>query len=199
MQQRSDEWFAARLGKVTASRVVDVMAKKTTGAYRNYMVDLLCERLAGTNREMYVNEAMQRGIDLEPVARIMYEQDNLCLVEECGLIDHPEIYGFSASPDGLVGDDGLIEIKCPNTSTHIDFLMTQNPAEKYMWQMAAQMACTNRDWVDFVSFDDRLPGHMALRQVRIHRDLDRERRMLDTVKDFLSELNDLMKLAEVGL
>ena len=167
MQQRTDEWLAARAGKVTASCLDDVMASKTTAAYQNYMAKLICERLTGKAEQTLVSAAMQRGTDLEPLARDFYVVETGAMVEEVGFYAHPTITNSGASPDGIIGTDGLIEIKCPNTATHIKTLESKKPALKYMRQMQWQMACTGRLWCDFVSFDDRLPEHLSFFCTRI--------------------------------
>lgn len=192
--QRTPDWFAARAGKVTASRVADVMAKTKSGysaSRKNYMMELLCQRLTGCYDEGFTSSAMQRGTELEPVARSAYEIDTGFMVEECGLIVHPTIAGFGASPDGLVNDDGLLEIKCPNTATHVDFLRTGKPDGRYLWQMAAQMSCTDRDWCDFVSYDDRLPDELQFKVVRVSRNESQEEEMLAEIKLFIEELDAL--------
>ncbi len=192
--QRSPEWFAFRLGKPSASRVADVMAKTRSGpaaSRTNYMMQLLCERLTGNREESYVNAAMQRGTDLEAVARSAYEIATGRLVAECGSFAHPDLPNFIASPDGLVGDDGCIEIKVPNTATHIDFLRTKKPDGKYIIQMQSQMACAGRQWCDFVSFDDRLPEQLQYRCVRVNRDDAFIADMLAQIRAFLIELDDL--------
>jgi putative phage-type endonuclease len=194
MIQGSPEWFAARLGKVTASKVADVMATTKSGpaaSRQNYMMDLLCQRLTGTIEQGFTNAAMQRGTEMEPIARSAYEARNGLFVTEVGLIDHPTLEGFAASPDGLVGDDGMIEIKNPNTATHIAFMRTGKPDGRYIWQMLAQMACTGRAWCDFVSFDDRLPEPLQFASVRIMRDDAKIADMLAGVTAFLKELADL--------
>jgi putative phage-type endonuclease len=194
IEQGSEEWFASRIGKVTASKVYDVMAKTKSGygaARKNYMMELLCQRLTGAREEGFTNAAMQRGNDLEPMARGRYEIENDLLVSETGLIDHPEIEGFAASPDGVVGDDGLIEIKCPNTATHIDFMKTGKINPRYQSQMTAQMLCTGRNWCDFVSFDDRLPENLEYRVQRYELDKAFAIEMLFEVKKFLDELSAL--------
>lgn len=191
MEQRTEEWFAARLGKVTASKVADVMARTKSGygaARKNYMMELLCQRLTGTREEGFTTAAMQRGNDLEPIARSAYEADTGLMVFETGLCDHPIIEGFAASPDGIVGDNGLLEIKCPNTATHIAFMETLIPDKKYQWQMLAQMACSGRDWCDFVSFDDRLPEPLQYVKVRFLRDEHKIKLMEEEVESFLFEL-----------
>jgi len=173
MEQRSPEWFAARLGKVTASRVADLMATTKTGysaSRANYMAELICERLTGEQAERYGNAAMQWGTETEPQARAAYSFLHDVDVTECGFVLHPTIADFGASPDGLVGECGLVEIKCPNTATHIDTLLSEAVPSKYVTQMQVQMACTGRAWCDFVSFDPRLPADLQLWVKRVQRD-----------------------------
>lgn len=195
MEQRSSEWFAARLGCVTASKVKDVMAKGRGGApsaaRTNYMMQLLCERLTGRQEEGFTSAAMQRGTELEPLARDAYELFAEGDVVETGFVLHPSIKGFGASPDGLVGDVGLLEIKCPNTATHIATMQSGRHDPAYEWQMLAQMACTGRAWVDFVSFDDRLPEELQYACFRYERDDKRIAEMEEEVAAFLEELNHL--------
>lgn len=195
MDQRTEDWFTARLGKVTASKVKDVMAKGRSGApsatRTNYMMQLLCERLTGTREEGFTSAAMQRGTDLEPVARSAYEVDKGVMTLETGLIDHPSIEWFAASPDAVVGKEGLLEIKCPNTSTHIATLRSGQHDSAYDWQMLAQMACAEREWVDFVSFDDRLPEPLQYVCFRFVRDDQRIREMEAEIRSFLDELDEL--------
>jgi putative phage-type endonuclease len=190
MIQGSPEWFAARRGNVGASSVYKVMAKGEGKVRKKYMIDLLVERLGG-EVESFTSAAMQRGTELEPIARSAYEVATGQMVAECGFIIHPTIARFGASPDGLVGDRGLLEIKCPDTATHIDTLRSKKPAGQYVWQMAAQMACTDRDWCDFVSFDDRLPEHLQMVMIRVERDEKRETEMLAEIQKFLNELDSL--------
>ncbi|MFU3489286.1 lambda exonuclease family protein [Pseudomonas aeruginosa] len=198
MLQQTDDWFAQRLGKVTASKVKDVMAKGRGGApsatRQNYMMQLLCERLTGKRDEGYMNAAMQRGNDLEPIARAAYEMYEDCEVVEVGLILHPSIDGFGASPDGVIllekGRRGL-EIKCPNTAQHIAVIQSGKHDTQYEWQMLAQMACAELESVDFVSFDDRLPEELQYVCFRYHRDEARIREMEAEVMAFLEELAEL--------
>lgn len=171
--QNSPEWFAARLGKVTASRVADVIAKTKTGwgaGRANYQAELIAERLTGVTATSYTNAAMQWGVDHEPEARAAYEFRTDSEVTLIGFADHPTIGMTGASPDGLVGDDGLVELKCPNTATHIDTLLSSFIPAKYVTQMMWQIACTKRNWCDFVSYDPRLPEAMRLFRHRIVRD-----------------------------
>jgi len=190
MEQGTNEWKECRVGKVTASRVADVVAKTKSGysaSRDNYMAQLVCERLTGKPAESFSNAAMQWGIDTEKLARAAYEAHMDVLVDEVGFIDHPSIVNSGASPDGLVGADGLIEIKCPNTNTHIDTLLTQTVPKKYADQIFWQMACTNRDWCDFVSYDPRLPSDLQLFIKRIPRD-DKYIQLLEAeVIEFLTE------------
>ncbi|EGR9413532.1 YqaJ viral recombinase family protein, partial [Salmonella enterica] len=192
MEQRSPEWFAARCGKVTASRLYDVMARTKSGyaaSRQNYMAELICQRLTGKPEEGFTNAAMMRGTELEPVAREMYALNEFdAVISEVGLIDHPTIAGFAASPDGIVNDDGLIEIKCPNTWTHLQTLKTGVPKYQYLLQMHAQMMCTGRKWCDFVSFDDRLPPELAYFKTRINFDEVLAEEIEQEVVKFLTEL-----------
>lgn len=190
MIQGSPEWMASRIGKVTASKVKDVMAKGGGATRKNYMMQLLCERLTGVpgGPDLSRNAAVQNGIEKEPFARMAYELERSVITEESGLIEHPRIAGFGASPDGLVGDRGLIEIKCPNTANHVAVMQSGKHDPQYEWQMLAQMACTGRDWVDFVSFDDRLPEPLQYVCYRYERDDVRIRAMESEVAAFLEEL-----------
>ena len=192
MDQRTDEWFQARLGKVTASRVADVMAKTKTGysaSRDNYMAQLIVERMTGKPAESFSNAAMEWGTAQEPFARAAYEVAQSVMVEEVGFVQHPSIEQAGASPDGLVGDDGLVEIKCPNTATHIETLLSQSVPAKYLPQIQWQLACTNRSWCDFVSFDSRMPegAQLFVKQVTIDRDYIAQ--MEQEVNKFLSEVD----------
>lgn len=189
--QGSAEWFEQRRGKVTASRIADLMAKTKSGyaaSRQNYLMQLLCERLTGKVEESYKSEAMKRGNELEPEARNWYQIETGEVVEQVSFIDHPHINFAGASPDGLVGNDGLIEIKCPNTATHIETLRTKQPSDRYYKQMQWQMAVTGRKWCDFVSFDNRLPDNLAFFCTCIPRDDSVIAEIEAEVTAFLSEL-----------
>lgn len=192
MEQRTDEWFAARCGCVTASRLSDVMAKTKSGysaSRKNYMMDLICQRLTGKSEQGFTTAAMQRGTELEPVARERYILNQFDAdVIEVGFIPHPTIEWFGASPDGMVNDDGLLEIKCPNTATHVDTLRTGKPKREYILQMHAQMICTGRKWCDFVSYDNRLPEYLSYFETRIYRDDALVEDIEMEVTSFLSDL-----------
>jgi putative phage-type endonuclease len=192
MDQRSDDWFAARCGRVTASRVADVIAKTKSGpsaSRANYRAQLVCERLTGTTEASFVNAAMQWGVDNEASARDAYCFRQDVDVTEVGFVIHPALPLSGASPDGLVGEDGMVEIKCPNTATHIDTLLSGSVPDKYAVQMQWQMACTGRRWCDFVSFDPRLPEEMRLFVKRVHRDDDRIAELEREVGEFIEEIN----------
>jgi len=192
MEQRTEEWFAARLGKVTASRVADVIAKTKSGysaSRDNYMAQLVCERLTGQKGESFTNAAMQHGTDTEPLARSAYEAFADVMVEEVGFIQHPKIEMAGASPDGLVGLFGMLEIKCPNTATHIDTLLTQTVPGKYITQMQWQMRCCERQWCNYVSFDPRLPQDLQLFVKRVEFDAAYVATLEEEVNLFLKELD----------
>jgi putative phage-type endonuclease len=187
MDQRSDEWFAARLGFATASRMNDAIAGPDTAARRNYLIQLVTERLTGQQQESFSSAAMQRGTDLEPVARMAYESKN-GFVDKTGFHKHPTIEWFGASPDGFVGDDGLVEIKCPNSTTHVDYILEGKVPTKYKRQMLAQLVCTGRKWCDFVSFDNRLPEHLQLFVVRFEPKPEEIAKLQEGVIKFLNDV-----------
>ena len=202
MEQRTDDWFAARLGKVTASRVADVIAKTKTGygaGRANYMADLVVERLTGQKASSFTNAAMEWGTEQEPNAKAAYAAKTGILVEDVGFIDHPTVAMSGASPDGFA-EEGLVEIKCPNTATHLEYIFDGKPPQKYITQMQWQMACAGKPWCDFVSYDPRLPERLQLLVVRVPRDDDYIKMLEQEVNTFLQELDDkLNKLEKVTL
>ena len=192
VEQGTPEWFAARLGNVTSSRVADVIAKTKSGysaSRENYMAQLICERMTGTVAESYTNAAMAWGTETEPLARAAYESLADVLVDEVGYIAHPTIERAGASPDGLIGLFGLLEIKCPNTATHIDTLISEQVPTKYITQMQWQMSCTGRTWADFVSFDPRLPSGLQMFVKRVEFDAEYVAMLKEEVIKFLAELD----------
>ncbi len=196
--QGSPEWRNIRLGKVTASRIPDVIAKTKSGwgaSRANYMAELMVERLTGVPAESFTSAAMQWGTEKEPEARAAYEFHNLCEVEQIGFVHHPEIPDSGASPDGLVGKKGLVEIKCPQSATHIDTLLGKSVPGKYQSQIQHQLACTGREWCDFVSFDPRMPVNMRLFVQRVERDDDAITAIENSVREFLDEM--AKKLAQL--
>ena len=191
IEQGSAEWLAQRLGKVTASRIGDLMARTKTGygaSRANYAAQLVAERLTGASEPSYTSKEMQWGTEQEPFARDAYAFVRDHDVELAGFHEHPLIPMSGASPDGLVGSDGLVEIKCPNTATHIETLVSGTIAGKYLLQMQWQMACTERQWCDFVSFDPRLPPSMQLWVKRVPRDDAKIAEIAQEVRSFLSEV-----------
>ena len=192
MEQGTQEWHEARCGKVTASRIADLMAttKSGPGASRaKYMGELIAERLTGVPRDGFTSAAMQWGTDTEPRARASYSLARLVKVEPAPFVPHPEIEGTGASPDGFVRDEGLIEVKCPETHTHIDTLRAQTVPDKYVKQVQWQLACTGRAWCDFVSYDPRMPDHMRLWIKRVDRDERAIGKITEAVREFLAELD----------
>ena len=196
--QGSDEWHRQRLGKATASRIADIVAKTKSGwaaSRKNYEAQLIAERLTGDPTESFTNAAMAHGKEYEPDARAAYEFYSGTQVAQISFVDHPSIDMSGASPDGLVNDDGLIEIKCPNTATHIDTLTSRKVPAKYQTQMQWQMACTGRKWCHFVSYDPRMPEEMRLFITKIDRDNKRIAELEREVSEFLASVSD--KVAEL--
>ena len=197
IEQGTEAWHSQRIGKATASRLADIMARTKTGygaSRANYMTELVLERLTGRRAEGFTNAAMQWGIDTEADAKAAYEFRTNAEIEAVGFVDHPTIPMTGASPDGLVGSKGLIEIKCPTSSTHIDYLLTGMVPRKYELQMQWQMACTERDWCDFVSYDPRLPANLSMLIKRIDRDDDLIAEAGIEVMEFLAEVDRTVEL-----
>lgn len=193
MIQGSQEWLEARLGRVTASRIADLTARTKSGwgaSRANYMAELLVERLTGAPAERYTNAAMEWGTATEGDARVAYEFIAGSPVLTVGFVEHPDIAMAGASPDGLVGEDGLVEIKCPNTATHLETVLGGAIPDKYVAQMQFQMACTGRDWCDWVSFDPRLPERMRLVIRRVPRHQASVTDIETHVRNFLAELDE---------
>ena len=196
-EQGTESWFSDRLGKVTASRLADVLAKTKTGysaSRTNYITQLVLERITNTRAESYSNSAMQWGTEQEPFARAAYEAHTGQMVEEVGFIPHPDIEAAGASPDGLVGEDGMVEIKCPSSSTILEVWLTHsqggNPVDaKYYAQMQWQMRCANRSWCDYVVFDPRMPAKAQLFICRVERNPDWLKIAEDEVLKFLAEVD----------
>jgi putative phage-type endonuclease len=196
-EQQTEQWFTDRLGKVTASRLADVLAKTKTGysaSRANYMTQLVLERITKTRAESYSNAAMLHGVEQEPFARAAYEAHTGQMVEEVGFIQHPDIEDAGASPDGLVGDDGMVEIKCPSSSTALECWLIHaqggNPVDaKYYAQMQWQMRCANRSWCDYVVFDPRMPAKAQLFVFRVQRNAEFLKIAEDEVITFLTEVD----------
>jgi putative phage-type endonuclease len=199
VQQGSEAWHQMRLGKVTASRVADLLAKTKTGpsaSRGNYLIELALQRVTKTIEESYTNAAMEWGTQTEPQARVAYEVKTGNFVDQVAFIDHPTIAGFGCSPDGIVAADGLIEIKCPNSATHWSYIKANEPPNKYFIQMQAQMAVTGAKWCDFVSFDPRMPERSQLLVVRVMRDPEYILYMEAEISSFLKEVEKEVQLME---
>ncbi len=192
--QGTTEWKQLRLGKVTASRVSDVLSKGKNGesaSRKNYRTELVVQRLTGEPGESFTNAAMQWGTETEPLARAMYEGYTSHAVIQVPFVNHLSIANFGCSPDGMISTDGLIEIKCPNSTTHIEYLLDGKPPAKYVPQMQCQMAVTGRKWCDFVSYDPRLPLDLQLFVVRLERDEEYIKAMEEEVTKFLEEVETM--------
>jgi putative phage-type endonuclease len=206
IEQRTEEWFQQRLGKVTASRISDVIAKTKTGvstSRQNYLVQLVSERLTGKKGDSFVNQAMLDGIERESSARQLYMQTRGVSVTEVGFFDHPIIKNSGASPDGAVNAEedgkyaGLIEIKCPIETTHTNTLMSKSIPSKYIPQMQWQLACTSAKWVDFVSYNPNFPEELQLFVARVDRDDTYIGELEAEVIKFLDEVEQtIIKLKE---
>lgn len=193
IEQGSPEWLQMRLGKLTASRMADAKAGKETATRKNYIAQLVAERLTGQMVESFTNAAMAWGTEHEPLARAEYEILTDSTVDQVAFVDHPTIEWCGASPDGIVSSVGLVEFKCPNTATHIDYLLGQKPPTKYVPQMLLQMACTGMAWCDFVSYDPRMPEEHRLFVVRF----EPKRAEIDAVEEaaraFLAEVAETIE------
>jgi len=195
MEQRTEAWFAARAGKATASRIADIIARTKSGpsaSRQAYAVQLALERITGQREDGFTSAAMQRGTELEAEARASYEAERGELVQEVGFIDHPAIAMAGASPDGMVGSYGLLEIKCPDSKQHLEYLRLQTVPAKYKPQVQWQMACTARAWCDFVSYDPRFPEGLQLHIVRAQRDAEYIEELEAEVAAFLSEVEQIV-------
>jgi predicted phage-related endonuclease len=191
-EQRTPEWFAGRLGKASGSRFNDIMARTKSGysaSRKNYAAELVAQRLTGEILEHFTTAAMQFGIDNEELARLEYTLDTGHDVEETGFWMH-DILPAGASPDGLVNKDGLLEIKVPNTATHIETLRRKEVPRQYVAQVQGQLWITERDWCDFVSYDPRLPENARKIVIRVERDDRYIAELSQEVEEFLVEVEE---------
>ncbi|PIT69771.1 lambda exonuclease family protein [Bartonella tribocorum] len=203
MEQRTAEWFQARLGKVTASNIYNVISKTAKGTptskYEDYKIKLITERLIGEANPYYETEDMRWGIEHEEDALREYAFIYDTEVTRCGFIQHPTIQMAGASPDGLIDKDGLIEIKCPRSTTHMRFFINNEIKPEYLAQMQFQMACTERKWCDFISYDPRFAGdssHLRMKIKRIHRDEKQIEQINQAVENFLAEIEqEIIKIS----
>lgn len=192
--QGTEAWLSERAGCATASRFSDVLAKIKTGeaaSRRKYRLQLVTERLTGNPVMGYVNAAMQRGTEQEPFARAAYEAVTGVLVDQVGFVRHPDVAWCGASPDGLVEDDGLVEIKCPESTTHLEWLEAGRAPPEHVPQIQGQMWVTGRKWCDFVSYDPRFPERLQLFWVRVDRDDSYIATLAAEVQVFLAEVQSM--------
>lgn len=200
-EQGTEQWRLERLGCLTASCMADVLAVTKSGpsaSRKNYLAQLVAERLTGVMQASFTSPAMAWGTEQEPFARAEYEIRTGNFVDQCGFIKHPTIEWCGASPDGTIDDDGLAEFKCPNTATHIEYLLAGNPPAKYKPQMLLQLACTQRKWCDFVSYDCRLPEEHRLFIVRFEPKPSEIEEIESAAREFLAEVQTVIdKLANL--
>lgn len=196
VEQLSPDWLMARVGSLGASRVHDAVAKTRNGwaASRAKLVaDLVCERLTGNPSANFVSPAMDWGIEKEAEAKRAYAFIADCDVKSVGMFRHHRLNWTHASPDGVIAEDGLVEIKCPTTPTHLAYLLGTPVDEKYVKQMQWQMACTGASWCDFVSFDPRFPVDFAIKHQRVERDDKAIAELEEQIEEFLSEVDEKIK------
>jgi putative phage-type endonuclease len=197
--QGTDAWFALRLGKVTASRVADILAKTKTGASasrQNYLIELALQRVTGTFEQSFTSQAMQDGVDREAQARVLYEVTTGEFVDQAPFIDHPTIQGFGASPDGLIQEKGMCEIKCRNNANHWEVIKTGEIPKKYWIQQQAQLSCSGREWNDYVGYNPNFPEKSQLFVKRVYRDGEFIMFMEAEIKQFLNEVETEVNLME---
>jgi len=193
IEQRTEEWHQQRCGKVTASRIADILAKGAGVTRGNYLAELVAERMTGTPYEGYQNQYMERGTELEGEMFAAYEFLTGNTVIETGFIPHPTILMAGASPDRLVNDDGLVEGKARKTALHIGYLLTGKLKDAEIVQMQFQMSCAGRKWCDFVSYDPRMPPELQLFIKRVVRDDKRIAELEGEVVKFLEEVDETAK------
>jgi putative phage-type endonuclease len=192
--QGSEAWFAERAGHCTASRASDVLARIKVGEAaerRKYRIQVVTERLTGIPVQGFQNAAMAWGTQTEPQAREAYEAETGELVQQVGFIKHPEIVWVGASPDGCIGDDGLLEIKCPESTTHLEWMDAERLPPKHVAQVQFQLWVTGRQWCDFVSYDPRFPEALRLFTLRVKRDDKYIENLAGEVCNFLAECDAL--------
>ena len=191
-EQGSDAWHVARLGMATASRFTDVLAKTRSGystSRKNYAVELALEQITGNRQEFFKTTAVLWGTETEPVARLEYELITGNEVEETGFWKH-DILPIGASPDGLVNKDGLLEIKCPNSATHLETLISGKVPRQYIAQVQGQLLITERNWADFVSYDPRMPENAKIKIIHVERDEEFIKELIHELEEFVKEVDE---------
>jgi len=197
VQQGTPEWHQLRAGKVTASRVADILAKTKTGpsaSRQNYLIELALQRITNTIEESYTSQAMQDGVDREGQARVLYEVTTKQFVDQAAFIDHFTIVGFGCSPDGLVNTKGLCEIKCRGNAGHWEVIKSGEIPKKYWIQQQAQLSCTGREWNDYVGYNPNFPERSQLFIKRVYRDEAFIAEMEAEIKQFLNEVSNEVEL-----
>ena len=196
VEQGTPEWQALRTGFLTASRTADMLATIKTGesaSRRNLRAELVVERLTNSKTEGFTSSAMQWGIDNEPLARMAYEVKTNSFVDKVAFVRHQTIEWFGCSPDGLVDDDGMVEFKCPNSATHLEYLESREVPKNYYTQMQTQLSVTGRKWNDFCSFDPRFPDGLQLLIIRVNRDEEFIAKLESESIKFLGEVDETVK------
>jgi putative phage-type endonuclease len=202
VQQGTPEWFDLRLGKVTASRVADILAKTKTGvsaSRQNYLIELALQRVTGVFEQSFTSQAMQDGVDREAQARVAYEVATGSFVSQVAFRNHHVIEGFGCSPDGEVDDQlGLVEIKCRNNANHWEVIKTGEIPKKYWIQMQAQLSCTGFEWNDYVGYNPNFPEKSKLYIQRVYRDEFFIAEMEEQIKQFLIEVEEEVRQMKEG-
>lgn len=197
VEQGSDAWFAARAGKLTASRVKALVAKTKSGystSRANMITQLALERMTGVVEPTYSNAAMQRGNDLEGEARNFYSFQRDVAITEVGMVIHPEYDFITCSPDGLIDDDGLVEIKCPfSMAKMVSYLEKDAHAKEYRVQLQMQLLVTNRQYVDVVGYDPRFPDGLKMAVCRVEADKEYQEELLSEMLKANTEINELIE------
>ena len=190
VEQNTDEWLNMRIGRFTASTVKNLLMKVTTKGYQDEIKRVAFEIVTGTQPETFSNEWMQRGHDLEDEARNMYQAETFNVVEEGGFFTYGDYMG--ASPDGLIGKDGLVEIKCPKYNTMIDYLMDGKVPNLYYTQIQTQLLCSGREWCDFVAYH---PG-LKLMIERVNIDKEYCDTLIKNVEEAVKQVNEIIKIIQ---
>lgn len=193
IDQGTDEWLALRFGYITASKYKDVMAKGQGKTRKSYMLLLAAEAITGEQAESYSNEYMDWGNENEPVARAMYELESGNSVNEVSFIKLNEVNKIGCSPDGLIDDDGMVEFKCPKTTTQIETFLSGKMPTGHKPQVQGQLWVSGRDWCDFVSFDPRINGSSGYFCQRQYRDEDYIKEISEACFKFEKELQEMIK------
>lgn len=194
IEQGTDEWLALRYGWITASKFKDVMSKGQGKTRKAYMYHLAAEAITGERAESFTNEYMEWGTENEPVARAMYELETGYEVDQVSFIKLDEANKIGCSPDGLIGDDGMVEFKCPKTTTQIETFLSGKMPSLHKGQVQGQLWVSDRQWTDFVSFDPRIDGDSGYFCVRIERDEEYIKELEAACFLFAKELQDMVKV-----